>query len=111
MWFANLAQVNPGIVTVIWALGPLYMALAEICILGKGLKPFHWVGTILIIICAILIALSGVVKPPEEEGNLVEKEEALLGAWAPVLLAIITPIWFTTSGLLVKVMGGERAQG
>lgn len=29
MWFANLAKVNPGIITVIWALGPLYMALAD----------------------------------------------------------------------------------
>ena len=64
MWFANLANVNPGIVTVIWALGPLYMAFAEWWTLGAKLQCYHWTGVILIIICAILIALSSVVIDP-----------------------------------------------
>ena len=104
MWFANIAHVNPGVVTVIWALGPLYMALAEWWSLGTKLRMNHWVGVALIIICAILIALSGIFLPPalrEEESHYY-----VLPSWAPVVMAVVTPIWFTTSGILVKHMTG-----
>ena len=29
MWFANLAQINVGLITVIWSINPLYMAAAD----------------------------------------------------------------------------------
>lgn len=66
MWFANLASINPGIVTVIWALGPLYMALADRYFYNTKLMTYHWVGVSFIICCAILIALSGVMVPAPE---------------------------------------------
>ena len=70
MWFANLANVNPGIVTVIWALGPLYMALADRCFYKQELFVHHWIGMSFIIICAVLIALSGVISPESELGEV-----------------------------------------
>jgi drug/metabolite transporter (DMT)-like permease len=112
MWFANLAEVNPGIITVIWALGPLYMAAAERCMYKIALQAHHWIGVSFIVICAILIALSGVLGNPAEPKIVTELTEVpVLPAWAPVVMAVLTPIWFTTSGILVKHMTGQRREG
>ena len=97
MWFATLANVNPGIITVIWALGPLYASVADRICYKIELKAYHWIGMTLIILCAILIALSGVLVPkPELVTTTVIVEEAVLGSWAPVLMGILTPICFAT---------------
>ena len=106
MWFANIANVNPGVVTVIWALGPLYMALAEWWSLGTKLQQHHWIGVFLIIICAILIALSGIFLPKALADLEASSGVYVLPSWAPVVMAIVTPVWFTTSGILVKHMTG-----
>ena len=105
MWFANLAEVNPGIITVIWALGPLYSGLADRIFYKTELKAFHWIGMVMIILCAILIALSGVlVQEPIDEDAVVEV--AVLGSWAPVIMAALTPICFAASAIIVKHMTG-----
>lgn len=67
---------------------------------------------IMIIICAVLIALSGVLgNPAEPKLDLEVKKVPVLPAWAPVVMAVLTPIWFTTSGILVKDMTGQKRQG
>ena len=57
MWFAALAKVNVGVITVIWAINPLYMAAADYFLFKTNLKCFHLVGTILIVACTILLSL------------------------------------------------------
>ena len=114
MWFANLANVNPGIITVIWALGPLYTALADRWLFHQKLQSYHYVGMVLIITCAILIALSPIISPPEvpvvvgEFGELKPVVTAL-GSWAPVLMAVFTPVAFAINGMMVKHMTGVRS--
>lgn len=44
MWFAHMAQVNVGVITVIWSVHPLFVATADFFIFGQTLKYFHFVG-------------------------------------------------------------------
>ena len=66
MWFANLAQVNVGIITVIWSINPLYMAAADYFLFNTQLKCFHLVGTVLIVACTILLSLKSFIIGDDE---------------------------------------------
>jgi len=61
MWFASLAQVNIGIITVIWSINPLYMALTDYLIFNKTMYYYHHLGTLLIVSCTVLLALSPMI--------------------------------------------------
>lgn len=65
MWFADLAQVNVGLITVIWSINPLYMAAVDYFLFNTKLKCFHLVGTILIVGCTILLSLKPIIIPDD----------------------------------------------
>lgn len=61
MWFAVLAEVNVGLITIIWSINPLYMAAADYYLFGTNLKCYHLVGTALIVCCTILLSLRPII--------------------------------------------------
>ena len=67
---------------------------------------------VFIITCAIVIAISPMISPPEvpvvvgEFGEL--KPVTALGSWAPVLMAVFTPVAFAINGMMVKHLTGMR---
>jgi hypothetical protein len=63
--------------------------------------PFHFVGMFFIIICTVVLSLSNVVSPKASE-IIIEEVKDALPVWIPVIFGIVTPISFTSSGLLVK---------
>ena len=72
MWFSALAQINVGLITVIWSLNPLYMAACDYFLFNEKLKYFHIIGTVLIVACTILLSL----KPLIIVDDMAEIEEA-----------------------------------
>ena len=68
MWFASLADINVGVVTVIWSVNPLFMAIMDFCVYKVGLECYHLAGTLAIVACTIILSLAGVLMPaaPEE---------------------------------------------
>ena len=69
MWFADLAQINVGVITVIWSINPLYMAAVDYFLFKIKLKYFHFIGTIMIVGCTVLLALKPFIIPNEDKGE------------------------------------------
>lgn len=57
MWFASLAQINVGVITVIWSINPLYLAAVDYFLFKTRLQCFHFIGTLMIVTCTVLLAL------------------------------------------------------
>lgn len=57
VWTARLAEVNPGVVTVIWSATPIFQAIIDKLFFYESLKYNHWIGMIMIIICSVLLGL------------------------------------------------------
>ena len=75
MWFADLAKVNVGLITVIWSINPLYMAAADYFLFKTNLKCFHLVGTVLIVACTILLSLKPIIIKENEFETVLQKKE------------------------------------
>lgn len=104
MYFATAASINVGVITVIWSITPLLMALADRIIYKFHLKYYHFIGMISMMVCTIFIALMGTDKSPKveiKEIQLYEKKEKC-PAWIPVLFGLVTPCVFTTMGMFTK---------
>ena len=61
MYFAALAHINVGIITTVWALTPLFMAIADSCIFHIKLEYFHYIGMFCIVICTVVLSLNDVI--------------------------------------------------
>ena len=57
IWTAVLANINAGVVCVIFAFSPLFQAIVDRCCFGDKLKYHHWIGMIMIVICSALLSL------------------------------------------------------
>lgn len=106
---------------MIWAVNPLFMAVADYLIYSQNLRWFHLVGTVSIVACAVLLSLANVIDPIKPKGNEVKKAEvsinpklkkgSALPSWIPVIFGVLTPVFFTTSGILTKHLTGTRREG
>lgn len=117
VWFANLAKINVGIITLIWSINPFYMAVADWIIYKSQLRYFHVIGMVLIVACSVLLSLRSFLTPAETK-DVTDKKPAdyvwgasqllkvgeVLPAWMPVLFSILCPLLFTTNGILLKRM-------
>lgn len=104
MYFATEAGINVGVVTVIWSVNPLLMAMADRIIYKTQLKYYHYIGLLSIMICTVIIALLGSGKTPTAEVKAIEvyvKKEKC-PAWIPVVFGLVTPCMFTTNGMFTK---------
>jgi drug/metabolite transporter (DMT)-like permease len=68
---AGLAEVNTGVITVIWNLSPLFMAIGDYFILDQRLTRMQIYGMILMIICTVLIGVSGINNTPTKKVSLI----------------------------------------
>ena len=55
---SRMAGLNIGIASAIWSFIPFFVAFLEKILYGVGIKLYQFVGMILLVIMAILIALS-----------------------------------------------------
>ena len=119
MWFAALANINVGLITVIWSINPLYMAAVDYFLFKTKLKTFHLVGTILIVACTVLLSLKPILVPIEpgaagakkevvSEAPKIVKDGELLPTWMPVLFGILTPITFCSNGVMLRYLTSEQ---
>ena len=69
MYFAALAKVNVGLITVLWSINPLFNAIMDRILFKEKLMPYHAFGMIFIVICTVLLSLKNVIDPPLPEGE------------------------------------------
>lgn len=99
MYFSALANVNVGLITTIWSVNPVFMAIMDRFCFGQKLQTYHLIGTLFIVICTVILSVSGASKT-EEFVEVVKRD--ILPTWVPVLFGVVTPIFFTISGYLTK---------
>ena len=107
MYYSNLAKVNVGIITTIWSLNPLFLAVADYYINNQALFYYHYQGLFAILACSVIISLSGMIQssPAVSIKTAVVKQAP---TWVPVIFGIVTPIMFTANGILSKHLTSER---
>ena len=62
MYYAYLAYLNKGVVSVIWGLNPLFIAFMDCIVYKQKLTVKHFFGFLSLIICTVALALTGVVQ-------------------------------------------------
>ena len=100
------ANLNAGIVSTIWAVSPLYGAVIDYVAFGERLSVKHLVGVFCLIACAASISMSNIVESDSE--THINEKPATVGAWIPVVLAIITPALFASQAGLMKHLCGQK---
>ena len=98
MEFATQAKINVGIITTIWCINPLFMAIMDFIIFRTRLEYYHFIGSFSIIVCSILIGMSKI----NMNYSIVKVEEIGIPAYIPVIFSILTPMCFTTRGMMIK---------
>jgi drug/metabolite transporter (DMT)-like permease len=64
---AGLAEINAGVITVIWNLTPLFLAICDYFFLDQRLTGMQIYGMFLMMTCTILIGVSGINNTPTNE--------------------------------------------
>lgn len=63
LYLSAKAGVNAGLITSIWSITPFCFSVAEKVLYGTKMKTNHFIGMLLIMICAVLLSLSSVIYP------------------------------------------------
>jgi len=101
--YAIRADINVGVISTVWAINPLFLAVLDFLIYKQQLTKKHLLGMISLVLCAVCISLSRVVQPDTAHGSIkIYEESERVPAWIPTLFSVITPIGFAISGMLVK---------
>ena len=111
MYFSALAKVNVGLITTIWSVNPLFIAIMDFIIFKQQLRYFHLLGMVAIVVCTVLLSISGVIMPktPINGGDAIEEPiEKVMPTWVPVIFGVVTPMCFTANGMLVKHLTGPK---
>ena len=61
IWFANLANMNVGVITVIWSTTPLMVAISEYIFYKQGLKVHYIIGMVLMVVCAGILSVNSII--------------------------------------------------
>ena len=59
IYFATAANINVGVITTIWSIDPVNMAVIDYWLFGQKLQYYHVVGVLSIVACSALVSLSG----------------------------------------------------
>jgi hypothetical protein len=96
LYTATLAGINTGLITIIWRSSTFLSALADYLLFSQKLEYFHYIGLVACVVCTICIAFSKVIYP---ESHDEEKVVAVLPAWVPITLAIISAVAITSNSM------------
>jgi fucose 4-O-acetylase-like acetyltransferase len=63
MYYAFLADINKGVVTVLWGLNTLYIAFFDKIIYKKTVSLNHYIGLAALLMSALAISISYILEP------------------------------------------------
>ena len=65
LFFSKRAKINPGIITTIWSVDPLFMAFSDKVFFKQKMEYYHYVGMMAIIVCSVILSMSDYVYSEE----------------------------------------------
>ena len=104
MWFAALANVNVGLITVIWAVNPFFMSVADYFIFRNGMRYYHWIGLMAIVFSTIILSIRPLFTKNEEYDLQKVKKNAVIPIWMAVLISFLTAICFTLKNITIRIL-------
>lgn len=103
IWTFMLAiesQINQGVVTSLFSLSSVFMAIIGTIVFHEHMKSYHYLGMGLMIICSLLISFShGASKQAGNVDVLGQSVAQIHPVWS-VLMAILCPICFAIANIL-----------
>jgi len=100
--YAVKADLNVGIPSAIWAINPFFTALLEYVFRKVPIKTFHFVGMSIMMISAVMMAVSNLAVPPKVEEISIsingtetittEDDDDRIPVYIPILIAFIMPV-------------------
>lgn len=66
MWTASLAQINAGVITVIFSITPLLQGFFDLIIFGQKLTYNLWIGMFLMVAACALLSVQPLLAPKVE---------------------------------------------
>ena len=70
------------------------------------MRYYHILGTCSIVLCTIVISLSGVIEGQNKTAETLG--EATMPTWVPVIFGLVTPMFFTINGILTKHLTSDK---
>jgi drug/metabolite transporter (DMT)-like permease len=100
--YALYAGINQGVITTVFTLSSIYVAIMSWFLFDEKLNRFHIVGMLLLIACTILIVFS---KTDNKKGKLkiYDQEVTEVAAYVPVGFALITTLIYSFRTIYVKI--------
>lgn len=103
------ADINIGILTGIWSISPLYLALLDYIFFDVELTRRHLLGMLCLVLSVTALATCTSLEPvPPVRSFSIKLNPYPVPSWFPTLLAMVAPIGFSLSSLLVKWLVGKR---
>lgn len=99
------ANINVGVITIIWSIDPIFMAIVDKILFGQKLMYNHIIGILSMLACCIAISLSDYF-----DGNSSKDLDLIKSSptWVAVLFGVITPIGFTAFQAHIKHLTNKR---
>jgi drug/metabolite transporter (DMT)-like permease len=102
MYLTNQAGINVGLITTIWAIFPLYSAIADRLLFGTRLYYFHWLGLLSIIACSLFIGAQGIIDVENQKKAHVVASR--VPTWLPIMMGFLSPVSFAMFGINTKYL-------
>lgn len=99
---AALAGLNIGITTAIWSIVPFFVAVSERVFFNVGIKPYHVVGMLFVVVMTILVSLSDLFSSANEEKTLVPNDHESVSVYVAVLFSLIFVAVATSFTMVIK---------
>ena len=93
VWYANLANINPGAVTVISGITPLTIAICDYWFFNYTLSYHDLIGMIGMIVSSVLLAVYSIIY--DDKDILMTEKKQVVGSWVAVVIALTLPPIFT----------------
>jgi drug/metabolite transporter (DMT)-like permease len=103
IYTGQLAGINVGVISILWRMNVLMMAIADYFINGQKLKLYHGIGMVSVLASVVCIGFSKNVNTVDPGLKI-----KLLPMWVPIVIGIASPFFMTVNTLMVKHMTKER---
>ena len=104
IYYAGMAHVNAGIITIIWRAAVFTTAVADWLWFGQKLKYYHHIGLLAIVICVGLISWAKIEKGSEK----INVQVKIAPVWIPLMFAVLATIFMTFNTMQVKHLTQPR---
>ena len=98
IYFANKANVNTGIITIIWKTAIFITLFFDYFLHGTKLFYFHWIGLFSCMLCTIFMGVSNIGKAGVADTLTV----TLLPVWIPIVFALAMALFVSINAMQTK---------